>query len=107
MLNKVNNRTMRGAFGDDTAGWAGKIIAMFPTMADNRGKMGPHCGCASRRRSRPRQQLAPHTAEPITAQAMEAAAAAACCGGASCWDPELEPDPVKPIREEMDDDIPW
>jgi hypothetical protein len=22
-------------------------------------------------------------------------------------DPELEPDPVKPIKEEMDDEIPW
>ena len=41
MLNHVNNRTIRGAFGDDIAGWAGKIIVVFPTMADFRGKMGP------------------------------------------------------------------
>ena len=24
MLNRVNNRTLRSAFGDDTAGWAGR-----------------------------------------------------------------------------------
>ena len=30
-----------GAFGDDIDGWAGKIIVVFPTMADFRGKMVP------------------------------------------------------------------
>ena len=30
VLNKTNNRTMRGAFGDDCAGWAGKIVVLFP-----------------------------------------------------------------------------
>ena len=34
VLNKTNNRTIRGAFGDDTAGWVGKIIAVFPTTVD-------------------------------------------------------------------------
>ena len=60
VLNSTNNRTLRGAFGDDCDGWAGKIIVVFPTMADFRGKMGPRCGCASRRRSRLRQQLHRH-----------------------------------------------
>jgi hypothetical protein len=41
VLNKTNNRTIRGAYGDDTAGWVGKIITVFPTMADMRGKMTP------------------------------------------------------------------
>ena len=41
VLNKTNNRTLRGAFGDDTAGWVNKVIAVFPTMVDIRGKMGP------------------------------------------------------------------
>ena len=41
MLNKTNNRTIRGAFGDDIDGWPGKIIVLYPTMADFRGKMGP------------------------------------------------------------------
>jgi hypothetical protein len=41
VLNKTNNRTMRGAFGDDCAGWAGKIIVLFPSTVDLRGKMVP------------------------------------------------------------------
>ena len=41
VLNRVNNRTIRGAFGDPIEGWKGKIIIVFPTMAEFRGKMGP------------------------------------------------------------------
>jgi hypothetical protein len=41
VLNKTNNRALRGAFGDDTAGWPGKIIEIFPTEADFRGRMVP------------------------------------------------------------------
>jgi hypothetical protein len=41
VLNKTNNRTLRGAFGDDCAGWVGKVIVLFPTTDEFRGKMGP------------------------------------------------------------------
>ena len=41
VLNRVNNRTLRGAFNDDTAGWPGKIIVLFPTQAEFRGQMKP------------------------------------------------------------------
>lgn len=41
VLNKTNNRTMRGAFGDDCAGWAGEIVVLFPSTVDLRGKMVP------------------------------------------------------------------
>ena len=41
VLNRVNNRTLRAAFGDDTAGWVNKIIVMFPTMVEYRGKLTP------------------------------------------------------------------
>ena len=41
VLNRVNNRTLRGAFGDDTAGWAGKVIIIFPMMVEMHGKMVP------------------------------------------------------------------
>jgi hypothetical protein len=41
VLNRVNNRTLRGAFGDACDGWAGKIIAVFPTTAEFRGTMKP------------------------------------------------------------------
>jgi hypothetical protein len=38
-LNRTNNRTIRGAYGDDTAGWIGKLIVLFPTQADFRGRL--------------------------------------------------------------------
>ena len=41
VLNHVNNRTIRGAFGDACEGWTGKIIIVFPTMAEFRGEMKP------------------------------------------------------------------
>ena len=40
VLNRTNNRTIRGAYGDDVAGWVGKIIVLFPTTAEYKGKMG-------------------------------------------------------------------
>ena len=41
VLNRVNNRTIRGAFGDTCDSWTGKIIIAFPTMAEFRGEMKP------------------------------------------------------------------
>jgi hypothetical protein len=41
VLNKTNNRILRGAFGDDVAGWTAKIIIVFSLMVDMRGKMVP------------------------------------------------------------------
>jgi hypothetical protein len=41
VLNKTNNRTLRGAFGDACDGWQGKIIVVFPTQDDFRGRMVP------------------------------------------------------------------
>ena len=41
VLNKTNNRTLRGDFGDDTSVWPNKIIVVFPTMVDIGGKMTP------------------------------------------------------------------
>src|SRR5262245_42672542 len=40
-LNKTNNRTLRGAFGDPVSGWVGKVIVLFPTQDEFRGKMVP------------------------------------------------------------------
>jgi hypothetical protein len=40
-LNRVNNRTIRGAFGDACDDWTGKIIVIFPTHAEFRGQMVP------------------------------------------------------------------
>ena len=41
VLNRTNNRTLRGAFGDDTAGWVNKIIVLFPATAEVRGDLKP------------------------------------------------------------------
>jgi hypothetical protein len=41
VLNKVNNRTIRGAYGDDTDGWKDKLIVLFPTTTDFGGKQVP------------------------------------------------------------------
>jgi hypothetical protein len=41
VLNKTNNRALRAAFGDPVSGWVGKIIVLFPTQDEFRGKMGP------------------------------------------------------------------
>jgi len=41
VLNKTNNRVLRGAFGDDVSGWKGKIVVVFPTTVEFRGKMVP------------------------------------------------------------------
>src|SRR5215469_14196990 len=39
VLNRTNNHTIRGAFGDAVDGWTNKIIVLFPTQADFRGRM--------------------------------------------------------------------
>jgi hypothetical protein len=110
VLNRVNNRTIRGAFGDDTANWPSKIIAVFPSMAEFRGKMGP----ALRVRIPPPKQAAAAAAPPQqpapkgngAAAAPAAAAPPSPVKAAPPADPELEPDPVKSAAEEMDDEIP-
>ena len=93
VLNKTNNRALRGAFGDDTAGWVNKVIVVFPTMVDIRGKMGP----ALRVRIPPPKQAAaaaPPTQPASPAPSGNGAAAAAPAPAApTVADPELEPDP--------------
>ena len=41
VLNKTNIRILQAAFGDDCAGWKGKIIFVFPTTAEFQGRMVP------------------------------------------------------------------
>jgi hypothetical protein len=92
VLNRVNNRTIRGAFGDAVDGWTGKVIVIFPTMAEFRGKMQP----ALRVRIPPPKQAAGNgaaAAPPPTAR--------------SAVDPDLEPDSKLSAADEMDDTIPF
>jgi hypothetical protein len=41
VLNRTNNRILREAFGDETDGWAEKIIVLFSAMTEMRGRMTP------------------------------------------------------------------
>ena len=105
VLNKTNNRAIRGAYGDDTAGWIGKIIVVFPTMVDMRGKMTP----ALRVRIPPPKQAAAAATAPEPVQSGNGAAAVAptqkLMAAAPPVDPELEDDPVKPLADELNDEI--
>jgi hypothetical protein len=101
VLNRTNNRVIRGAFGDDTANWPGKIIVVFPSMAEFRGKMVP----ALRVRIPPPKQSTT-TAVPPQQPVKSGSGAAAAPAAAPPADPELEPDPAKSAAEEMDDEIP-
>jgi hypothetical protein len=122
VLNKTNNRTIRSAFGDDVSGWISKIIVVFPTHVDMRGKLTP----ALRVRIPPPKQTAtvPTAAAPPQQAATVAPAATAPSpkpapsgngAGAvapqttatAAADPELEDDPVKPLHEDLDDEIPF
>jgi hypothetical protein len=102
VLNRTNNRTIRGAFGDPVQGWPGKILVVFPTLSEFRGKMVPALRV---RIPTPKQPTA--TAAPPQQPVKSGNGAATAPAAVAAPDPELEPDPVKPIREEMDDDIPW
>ena len=102
VLNKTNNRALRAAFGDDTAGWANKVIAVFPTVVDIRGKMGP----ALRVRILPPKQAA--AAAPPTQPAAPSgngAAAASPPAAPAAVDPELKPNPPLSLTAEQDDEL--
>jgi hypothetical protein len=109
VLNKINNRTIRGAFDDDTAGWVGKVIIVYPAMTDIRGKLTP---CLRVRIPPPKQPAtvaAPQ--QPVTpgngAAAIVAPAAPPTQATRAAADPELEPDPIKLIEDDLEDEIPF
>ena len=109
VLNKTNNRTIRGAFGDAVDGWVGKIIIIFPTMVDMRGKLTP----ALRVRIPPPKQTAAAAPapKPTTPSGNGAGAAAVKppptqqTAATAPADPELGDDPPKSLSEELDDEI--
>jgi hypothetical protein len=88
VLNRVNNRTIRGAFGDPIEGWKGKIIILFPTMAEFCGKMGP----AMRVRIPPPKQAAGN------GQGQAAAAKAPV-------EPPTPPPATTTLADDLDDEI--
>ena len=93
-LNKTNNRTIRGAYGDDMERWAGKLIVVFPTQADFGGQMVG----ALRVRIPPPKQAKMSVATP---PAQEAAKPAAATKPAPAAPPEPE------AALDLDDEILW
>jgi hypothetical protein len=93
-LNRTNNRTIRGAYGDDMDGWVGKLIVVFPTQTDFGGKMVG----ALRVRIPPPKQTETSVAAPPPQEAVKSAAA-------------TKPAPTAPPGPEadldLDDEIPW
>ena len=83
VLNKTNNRVLRGAFGDDCAGWVTKISCCSRRRSTSVGRWSRRCGCefrheagdgwersdrsgAGRVRSTARQRRRPHSRSPLT-----------------------------------------
>jgi hypothetical protein len=89
VLNRINNRTIRGAFGDTVDSWTGKIIVVFPTMAEFRGKMGP----ALRVRIPPPKQAAASSSGNGAAATVKPA------------DHPIEDVPAKPLADDLNDEI--
>jgi hypothetical protein len=91
-LNRTNNRTIRGAYGDDTAGWTGKIIAVFPTQADFRGRLVAALRVRIPPKENPRITTGPQATKP----------AAKATKPAPAPEPELEQDPDLELDDEID-----
>ena len=93
VLNRTNNRTIRGAYGDDVAGWIGKLIVLFRTKTEFGGELvGALRVCIP-----PPKQAKTSVAPP----AQETANAAAATNPAPAASPEPEADP------DLDNEIPY
>jgi hypothetical protein len=102
VLNKINNRTIRGAFDDAVDGWVGKIIIIFPTMVDMRGKLT----AALRVRIPPPKQDGAITAvSPSKSPQSGNGGATAVPPPAPIDDPELADEPRKSLGDELEDEI--
>src|SRR6266566_3691359 len=101
-LNLTNLRTCSGAFGNNMEAWAGKIIVVFLTMVDMRGKMVP----ALRVRIPPPKQASGN------GQTVPAPKPAPTTQASDDFVDEVERSPAKPaarpsLTDEMDDEIPF
>ena len=92
ILNKTNNRTLRGSFGDDMENWAGKVLVVYPTQTDFGGKT---VGALRVRIPPPKQATTgagngqPKVAKPAAAKDGEV----------------LPPEPKPPLADDLDDEI--
>jgi hypothetical protein len=93
VLNKTNNRAIRGKFGDDTEGWVNKLITLFTVHTEVSGKpvLGLRVGFP------PPKQQASGNGQTAPTPAPQPAAEA----------PAMRPIPAaEPDDDEMNDEIP-
>jgi hypothetical protein len=107
VLNKTNNRTIRGAFGDAVHLWVGKIIIIFPTMVDMLGKL-----TAALRVRIPPPKQAGETVAVLPSKPPRSGNGAATevpppkpTTAVPVDDPELADEPPKSLSDELDDEI--
>ena len=116
VLNKTNNRILRAAFGDDVDGWTGKIVILYSEMKNN-GKLGlsvriPPPKQPTAAIPQPQPSGSRGAATQLTQSGNGAAAVmkpemASPAQAVPASDPELKPDAVVPLDEELDDEIPF
>jgi hypothetical protein len=98
VLNRTNNRILREAFGDETDGWAGKIIVLFSSMTDFRGRMTPGL----------RVRIPPPKGDGrAAAQPAKPAAKPVVVDEDLDAEPPAKPAAKPSLADELDDEIPW
>jgi hypothetical protein len=98
VLNKTNNRTIRGAYGDDMETWAGKIVVVYPTQAEMGGKLVP----ALRVRIPPPKQAVAGNGQPSKSKGAEEALKTFA---APPVQEVLPPEPKPSLEDDLDDEI--
>jgi hypothetical protein len=115
VVNKTNNRILRGAFGDLVDGWKGQIVVVFSEMKNN-GKMGlsvrippPKQATAAPQPSAPQPQSGNGAAGAVTVKAETPTPPAQQTVPVVpvVNDPELEPDPTTSLSDDLNDELPW
>jgi len=97
VLNQTNNRILREAFGDETDGWAGKIIVLFSSMTDFRGRVTPGL----------RVRIPPPKGDGrAAAQPVKPAAKPVVVDEDLDAEPPAKPDAKPSLADELDDEIP-
>jgi hypothetical protein len=106
VLNKTNNRTLRGKFGDDTAGWAKQIVVVFAMMVEMGGKMVPGLPV---RIPPPKQSGTAATAKPVNPVTGNGQAVADAKPPVKPTVQEEDDEELRPqsLSEELDDEIPF
>jgi hypothetical protein len=108
VLNKTNNRTLRKEFGDDCSGWSGKIVVLFRTMDEFRGKPVPVLRV---RIPPPKQATAGNgqgRAMPMPKpQPLKPTAVAQLDDFADENEPPAKPAAKSSPTDDLDDEIPW